>query len=815
VKKVCIFLFLTAFVLGLSVCDNPAAGVGGGEPGPAVITTLTINGLVQPGNGGLPAETGSLSTSDSFYTITELTWMPIPGATFAGSTQYTAVITLNAGTGYTFTGITSAGLLVKPGIDVASFDTNWITITANNGSSLSFEIAFPDTSAALDPISASLPVTGFTLPATLGTPKAHTDLSGGTGYSVESISWNEALNGDGTFKANIAYSAELTLRADPTHTFAGATTYYPSTGAGTISNGAVVGTGGANAYRFTVTFLQTTPVAINAASVGGLVIPATLQAPVNLEALSAGDTTYTITEIAWNSADLEEGKFKANTLYIASIKLNAGANYTFNAVTPSTGGIGTPVQGSASGGGANGAGNILAFTVTFLQTLPVLISGVTIDGLAQPGYGGMPTEISGLASLDSFYTITNLTWTPVPGTEFGRSTPYTAAITLSAGTNHTFTGITVSEISVKPEAGDGAGFNTSWITITANSGSGLTFEIAFPDTPSAPPVNIGSSLTVSGLVAPATLGTPKIHTDLLGGTGYSVESISWNEALNGDGTFKANIAYSAELTLRADPTYTFAGTTTYYLSTGAGTISNGAVVGTGGANAYRFTATFLQTLPIPISGVTINGLIAPLAGAAPYSGSGVTVDGGAYYTKTGFAWVEAIGLSFATGTVYHADITLKAKANYKFADPYTGSFSIANTTAQAAFLITGGGTNNAENEMTVRVTFAATMAAGNADITIDFADIEDEGITLAPFTIYKSNHGNAALYPVSKTLTLSNPGSYTSFKWYVDNATNMVSSTANVTINAANYEATLHTLTAEIIKSGVYYSKTIEFTVSY
>ncbi|MDR2304288.1 MAG: hypothetical protein LBE10_06845 [Treponema sp.] len=105
------------------------------------------------------------------------------------------------------------------------------------------------------------------------------------------------------------------------------------------------------------------PVEITAASVGGLAAPEFGEAPVALDALSAGDSTYTVQSLSWIPEPGEA--FEGNKDYIANIVLKAAVEHTFaGSITPTVN-AGTAAAGTITGSEAE---NTLSFSVSFAKT---------------------------------------------------------------------------------------------------------------------------------------------------------------------------------------------------------------------------------------------------------------------------------------------------------------------------------------------------------------------------------------------------------------------------------------------------------------
>jgi hypothetical protein len=95
---------------------------------------------------------------------------------------------------------------------------------------------------------------------------------------------------------------------------------------------------------------------------------------------------------------------------------------------------------------------------------------------------------------------------------------------------------------------------------------------------------------------------------------------------------------------------------------------------------------------------------------------------------------------------------------------------------------------------------------GPVSITIGFAgDITVSGIPAGGITISKSG--------ATKTIVLTASSDYANPVWYVDGSTTEKSSEGNITLNAADYAATKHSVSFTGTKDGTLYSKEIPFTV--
>jgi len=112
------------------------------------------------------------------------------------------------------------------------------------------------------------------------------------------------------------------------------------------------------------------------------------------------------------------------------------------------------------------------------------------------------------------------------------------------------------------------------------------------------------------------------------------------------------------------------------------------------------------------------------------------------------------------------------------------------------------------------VTADLTLYAGwmPDSFSITFAQITDAAPSITGPTIYRSSTNG----PVTATITVDNPGQYSSIEWYISR-TDISGSGSSFTLNAVNsaYNNTgQHFLTVEVIKDGVPYNRTITFTVN-
>jgi hypothetical protein len=75
------------------------------------------------------------------------------------------------------------------------------------------------------------------------------------------------------------------------------------------------------------------------------------------------------------------------------------------------------------------------------------------------------------------------------------------------------------------------------------------------------------------------------------------------------------------------------------------------------------------------------------------------------------------------------------------------------------------------NQISVPMTVDTTVTAVfgiSIGISVSFEEIKDVNITLEEFSVYKTDHGDSATYPASKTITLEDADQYTAINWFIE-----------------------------------------------
>jgi hypothetical protein len=647
---------LLVFGLVLAGCPNPA---GSEEPLLTTVTGLELGDLFPaPVKNAAPAT----AISDHAQYTGTIAWKKPTDNTahsgpFAASTAYTAVVTLTAKTGYTFSGVTAN-----------SFTYTGATSVANAANSGVVTIVFPQTVAENEdnPVSAFALGGLFTAPARGAAPETtiiHAQYTG-------TIAWKAGTEDHtGNFAASTAYTAVVTLTAAEDYTFTGATAdSFTYTGAASVAS-----TTGNETVTVTITFPATTAVTVDAFALGSL-----FTAPVRD---AAPETTITHAQytgtIAWKAGTEDHtGNFAASTAYTAVVTQTAAEGYTFTGVAANS----FTYTGAASVTGTTG-NETVTVTINFPATAgegednPV--NAFDLGTLVTaPVTGGMPDTT---AINETQYT-GSIAWKA--GTEdhtgpFAASTAYTAVITLTAAEGYTFSGVAANSFT----------YSGAVVTNAANNG---VVTIVFPETAA-----VVSDFALGDLfTAPVTGAKPATETST---HAQYTGTIAWKKTTDNtahSGPFAASTAYTAVVTLTAKTGYTFSGVTaTSFTYTGATSVVNE-------ANSGTVTIVFPQTAAV-VSGFALESLVtAPVTGATPAT----TTSTHAQYTGT-IAWKKTTDNTahsgpFAASTVYTATVTLAAASGYTFSGVTANSFTYTGATSVA----------NAANSGVVTIVFPATAA---------------------------------------------------------------------------------------------------------
>jgi hypothetical protein len=289
-QKLCVFfaIFMGLVFLG---CPNTTT-----LP-PASIDIAAISGVTAPATGETPV---TIIIETAQYTGT-VSWSGSP-ATFAGTTVYTATITMTAKSGYTLTGVAVDFFTVAG----STSDTNSI----NSGV---VTAAFPITGATPPTIIDIAVIAGVTAPVTGASPM--TTISASAQFTG-TVAWSGSPV---TFAGDTTYSATITLTAKSGYTLSGVAADF-FTVAGSTSD-----TNPINSGVITAAFPVTATAVIDIAAISGVTAPIKGASPVTTIAANA---QYTGT-VSWSGSPVT---FTFATAYTATITLTPQSGYTLTGV---------------------------------------------------------------------------------------------------------------------------------------------------------------------------------------------------------------------------------------------------------------------------------------------------------------------------------------------------------------------------------------------------------------------------------------------------------------------------------------------------
>jgi len=286
---------ITAIVgLAIAACKNPTSEGDNPEPTPTSTPITSVNITVtEPVKDATPATTAS---GNGNFTIGEVMWLP-DNNPFLANTAYTAMLTLTANSGFTFSGMNSATINGKSA-----------TVTNNTATAVTLLYTFP---ATLAKTIASITIKAQPTKLTY----MHGDLLDLTGLVVTLI-YEDASSEDV------------------------AVTNFESKNINTnLTQGVSLIYSTHNGQPITITYGNLTPLATNNLIVNPLPITNAqiiVTAPVKGTAPSTtanGTGNFTIGAVTWLPVD---NPFLGNTVYTATVTLTANSGYTFTGLNATT-----------------------------------------------------------------------------------------------------------------------------------------------------------------------------------------------------------------------------------------------------------------------------------------------------------------------------------------------------------------------------------------------------------------------------------------------------------------------------------------------
>jgi hypothetical protein len=374
------------------------------------ILATNLPNFAAPSTGGATARP---ITPTAQYTGS-VSWSPSVGTTFNENTAYKATITLNAASGYTFTGLTSVAGITIGGVTP--------TIVSNDGDELVLEVSYSATAKTIPPSAAT--ITGITAPATGSSPTY--PMITETEYTGAVVSWSPDIPAGGTFAPGVSYTATINITPTEGYTLTGmAANPFAVTGASSVTyegNGVVKATFPATALKALDPAVISVPAPVTGAQ------------PVR----TIADTAQYSATIEWSPNIPTNGTFAPGTEYTAKITITPKTGYTLTGVPAND----FTVSSLPGAGNAANSGVITAvFSAT--ATLPINTSA-PVPGISAPSARSTATT-----SIDTPQYTATVAWSPaVSGGVFEPGVNYTATITITPKAGYTLTGVAANSFVV-------------------------------------------------------------------------------------------------------------------------------------------------------------------------------------------------------------------------------------------------------------------------------------------------------------------------------------------------------------------------------
>ena len=469
-----------------------------------------------------------------------------------------------------------------------------------------------------------------------------------------------------------------------------------------------------------ISFLINGPLkVINVPAIGGLIAPATGALPVTSV---NGGNGYSGTS-SWSGSPTT---FAAATVYIATINLTPSTGFTLSGVPANffTVSGASLVTNSASSGvvtavfpaTALGAGLVPTFgaptptssgftvQITNYDAAYTWTGTASASGAVSISGSGLVTVIGVAANTSSVVTITTIrsgfangaatvsatSTIAAPAFTLSTSSEVRAVNTAATGFSVNSTGGAITSFAISPSVPAGISLNTltgafsgtpsvvasaTAYTITATNAAGSTSQ-TFTFTVSAAVISVPA---IGGVTAPVTGATPV--TTVTAANGYT-GTITWSGSPT---TFASATTYTATITLTANSGFTFTGVSANFFTVAGSTSVTNPI------NSGVITAVFPANATT-ISLAAIGGVTAPVTGVTPVT---VVTETAQY---TGAVTWSTSPVTFSSGTIYTATITLTPKTGYTLTGIGANFFTVVGATS----------VTNPINSGVITAVFAAT-----------------------------------------------------------------------------------------------------------
>ena len=543
------------------------------------------------------------------------------------------------------------------------------------------------------PIGITSAVITVTAPVTGAAPSA--TANGVGSFAIGPVTWSPAVSG--TFAAETAYTAGVTLTANSGYTFKGLAN------ASINGNTAVITGNTGSAVTLTFTFPATSePAVVTIAAIPGLTQPIAKEFP------STGiETAQYIGTVTWNP---DHVMFAAGTVYTAAITLTAKGGYTLQGVAANF----FTVAGATATNAANSGVVTAVFPPAIVQTFAVSFATPTGSGAASADPETAEEDATVTISADPDNGFRFIRWEIVSGGTF--------AFTPNATTNPATFTMPESDVSIR-----------------------AVFEELPPNTPNLNVSHPHFDAVSFGYAQPAAVDV-EIHNS---GTGEaavtSIELIGDDpEAfILGGNTGAQAIAIGARPVITVQPNAGLA----------VGTYTAVINVNYDGEYSPAFNLVSFTVHAALIDSPAVTGITAPATGAVPDT----SAVAGNNFTVGAVTW-SGSPVRFAAGVAYTASVTLTANTGYTFTglitatiDGFTaaiGSNSGSTVTLSRTFDATAATgakfavywVNQQGDSGITNITDGADIISRSGDETITIGAIS-EGYTLQQWSLNGVNTG--------------------------------------------------------------------------
>ena len=595
-----------------------------------------------PVTGNTPAT----STSDNGQYSTTITWSTSP-STFAGSTAYTATITVIPDSAYTLTGLSSNFFTVS---GATSVTTSSATVTA----------VFPKTTAITAPGAPTIG-TATATGATTATV-AYTAPSSNGGAAITTYTATSSPGGI-TGSVSQATSGTITVSGlSPNTTYTFTVTAYNGTGTSANSSAS-------NSITTPKITITTSTINLAAPVTGGTPVtsipdngqfsatvtwsgnPSTFAGSTGYEATITivPDGLYTVNGIAANfftdtaASSISNGA-SSNTVTADFPQTSAplsSQTITFSSTAPSGAVVGGATYSVAASGGSSG--NAVTFTIDSSATSICSVSGSTVSFTAvgtceiDANQLGNSTYAAATQATQSFsvgkgtptfgtFTITSKTY---GGSSFALTAP---TVTGSLAGSWVFTSGTTSVATI----------SSGTVTIVSAGTSTITGTFTPTDTTDYNSAITTATLTVNGAPITITAGSPSTNYTGSAVVPSNSVSVTSGSLVGSDSVSSATYTYSSSSYLSSTTAPTNVGTYTITPSAavfGTGSASNYAITYSNGSLTINAVAANAPTSVSATSGATGQSVV---SWTAPTSNGGDPISDYTvqYSSNSGGAWTS-------------------------------------------------------------------------------------------------------------------------------------------------------------------------------